>query len=363
MSESLERAWMEVDLRALVANGAALRDWSGVPLLPMVKADAYGLGAESVAHALEQLEPWGYGVATVVEGAELRACGIARPILVFNPLLSEELEAASAAGLTPTLGSRHAIEQWAIHGKAYHLSIDTGMSRAGVPWRDIPGLRDVLAVHPPEGVFTHFHSAELNDDTMAVQENRFRKAVAQLPSAPRVLHAEGSAAIERHHRSEWSVIRPGVFLYGVGSGEGSLVAPRPVIHVRARVVETRWVEPGDTVSYDATWTAPSRRLIATIPMGYADGYPRSLSNAGRGVVRGREVTIAGRVTMDMIMLDVTDTGCEVGDVVTMIGSPAVGNATLDAAALDAAAVARLAEMSHYELLTGLRGRLRRVYVT
>jgi len=130
----------------------------------------------------------------------------------------------------------------------------------------------------------------------------------------------------------------------------------PVVHVRARVAELRYVEPGDTVSYDATWAADSRRLIATIPLGYADGYPRSLSNVGHGLVRGSTVPVVGRVTMDMIMLDVTDTGAEVGDVVTMIGSSSESTSRLDVAG-----VAQAAAMSPYELLTGLRGRLRRIY--
>ncbi len=110
------------------------------------------------------------------------------------------------------------------------------------------------------------------------------------------------------------------------------------------------------MSYDATWTAATRRLIATIPLGYADGYPRSLSNVGRALVRGSVVPVAGRVTMDMIMLDVTDTGAEIGDVVTLIGSDGSSDAHLDAGT-----VAELAGMSPYELLTGLRGRLRRIY--
>ena len=351
----LDRAWMEVDLPALVANATAVRDHTGAALLPMVKADAYGLGAEAVTAALETLQPWGYGVATIDEGEELRRAEITRPIVVFTPLLPTELAAAHAARLTPTLGSGKAIEDWAIYGSPYHLSIDTGMCRAGLPWRDAASLRDLLMRHPPEGAFTHFHSAGLNDGSMDEQELQFRGVVNALPIRPSVVHAEASAAIERRGRSDWTAVRPGGFLYGAGSGAGAGIVPLPVIHVRARVVETRWIEPGDTVSYDATWTAPAARLIATIPMGYGDGYPRALSSVGSGIVRGRRAPIAGRVTMDMIMLDVTDTGCDIGDVVTMIGSSSDGDS------LSVTDVASLAGMSYYELLTGLRGRLRRVY--
>lgn len=347
---------MEVDLAALVRNAAALRDRAGVPLIPMVKADAYGLGAIQVAHTLEQLDPHGFGVATVAEGAELRAAGIVRPIIVFSPLLPEEMGAANVARLTPALGSAEEIAAWKVYGSPYHLSIDTGMSRAGVPWREMGALAGVVADHPPEGAFTHFQSAQLDDGSMDLQESRFREALATLALGPELLHTDSSAAIVRHGRSPWNAIRPGIFMYGVGSGESAALQPGCVVHVRARIVELRWVEAGDTVSYDATWTAAGRRLIATVPAGYADGYPRGASNAGRVLVRGYPAPIAGRVTMDMIMLDVTDSGAEVGDVVTLVGDGSASKAPVDVAS-----VAAIAGLSPYELLTGLRGRLTRVY--
>ncbi|MEO5903422.1 MAG: alanine racemase [Gemmatimonadaceae bacterium] len=356
MLQPLDRAWMEVDLGALVRNTSVLRARAGVPVIPMIKADAYGLGAEQVAHALETIDPWGYGVATVAEGQQLRAAGIIRPILVFTPLLQDELRSAHDARLTPTLGSAAGILAWLEFGGPYHLSIDTGMARAGLPWRDIESVRALVAAHPPQGAFTHFHSPSLNDGTVNTQEARFQEAIDALPVRPQVLHAEGSAAIVRHERSLWDAVRPGIFMYGVGSGPGAKLEPSAVVHVRARIAELRHVEPGDTVSYDATWTADTRRVIATIPLGYADGYPRALSNAGKGIVRDTVVSVAGRVTMDMIMLDVTDSGAAVGDIVTMIGSTPHSSHRLDVGS-----VADHARMSPYELLTGLRGRLRRFY--
>jgi alanine racemase len=145
-------------------------------------------------------------------------------------------------------------------------------------------------------------------------------------------------------------------MYGVGSGDTAAIQPEPVVHFRARIVELRWVEAGDTVSYDATYVADSRRLIATVPAGYADGYPRGASNSGVAVVRERTVPIRGRVTMDMIMLDVTDTGAEVGDVATLIGDPRETGAQVDIAS-----VAAIAGLSPYEVLTGLRSRISRIY--
>lgn len=352
----LNRAWMEVDLGALVRNASSLQQHAGVPIIPMIKADAYGLGAVEVAYALEHLGPLGYGVATIDEGAELRHAGISRPIIVFTPLLGDELEAANSEKITPTLGSAEEIVAWSMYGSPYCLSIDTGMARAGVPWREVPALRSLLAEHPPAGAFTHFHSPQLDDGSMIAQTARFEVALAALPARPPLIHTESSAAIVRQGRSVWNAVRPGIFMYGVGSGEAASLQPENVVYVRTRIVEIRRVERGDTVSYDATWTANEPRLIATVPLGYADGYPRAASNVACGVVRGCKAKIAGRVTMDMIMLDVTGIDARVGDVVTMIG-----NANETNAPIDVASVAALAQMSPYELLTGFHSRLRRTY--
>ena len=355
MHPRVDRAWMEVDLDAVLRNARAVRKRAGVPIIPMVKADAYGLGAERVALALESVEPLAYGIATVSEARALREVGIKRPIIAFTPLLRDEYGAAREISLTPSLGSADEIEDWARDGGAWQLSIDTGMSRAGVQWRETGTLREVISRHVPEGAFTHFHSAELDDGSMDEQEQRFRDAIAGLPARPMLLHTDASAAIVRHGHSEWDAIRPGVFLYGVGSDAGPEVDPEPVVHIRSRIVETRWIEAGDSVSYDATWHAASRRRIATIPMGYADGYPRALGNRASALVAGGRVPIVGVVTMDMIMLDVTDSSCDVGDVVTLVGS-ADG-----AGQIGLAELADLAGMSYYEVLTGLRGRLDRYY--
>jgi len=351
MHQRLDRAWID----AVVSNARAVQARASVPIIPMIKADAYGLGAVRVAQALESVDPRAYGIATVNEGRELREAGIKRPIIVFTPLLVDEYPEARQLSLTPTLGSVEEITEWTQGGGAWELSIDTGMSRAGVPWRDIESVHACVAQHPPEGAFTHFHSPALENETMDEQEQRFRDAVATLPVRPKLLHTDASAAIVRHGRSEWDAIRPGVFLYGAGSDAGPDLDPELVVHVRSRIVETRWLEAGDTVSYEATWSAPSRRRIATIPIGYADGYPRALSNRASVLVPDGTVPVVGLVTMDMIMLDVTDSTCDVGDVVTLLGSADGGGQ------IGLVELATLAGMSYYELLTGLRGRLERYY--
>ncbi|HEU4632270.1 MAG TPA: alanine racemase [Gemmatimonadaceae bacterium] len=346
------RAWIHVDLGALVRNGARLARRAGVPLLPMVKADGYGLGAVPAARALERLDPWAFGVATVAEGRELRGAGIARRVLVFTPLLPADLAAARALELTPTLHRAADIAAWGSTGRPWHLAVDTGMNRAGVRWDRVGELADVLRRHPPEGAFTHFHSADLADGSRERQEARFRDALAALPARPAVLHAENSPALEHGDRSAWTVARPGVFLYGVESG--GAVRAEPVVALRARIVDLRDVEEGETVSYAATWRAEGRRRIATLAVGYGDGYRRALSNRGTVLLHGRRAPVAGLVTMDMTMVDVTEIPCAVGDVATLIGADG-------GECLSVADVARTAQMLSYELLTGLRGRLPRLY--
>ena len=355
MKQTLTRARVEIDLGALQRNGAAMARRAGVPLLPMIKADAYGLGAKAALSALEVLEPWGYGVATVTEGEELRGLGVSRPIVIFTPLLEHELGRVRSSRLTPTLGFRRENEAWQrAGGGAWHLSIDTGMSRAGIPWREISDIVQLVELAPPEGAFTHFHSAELDDGTLEAQEKLFRGAISQLPSRPRLLHADNSAAIARRGRSAWDLVRPGIFLYGVGSGSGAAIHPEPVVHLRAPIVEIRELEEGDTVSYGATLRVERTTRIATLAVGYADGYPRSLSETGSVLVGGTIAPIAGTVTMDMTMIDVTTVRCDVGDVVTLIGRSGNTVLTVERVADDAS-------MSPYELLTGLRSRVERAY--
>lgn len=355
MDADTRRAWVDIDLGALEQNARTMARRAGKPILPMVKADAYGLGAVAVARALEPLDVWGFGIAAVREGEELRAAGIRRPILVFTPLLASEFGEVRRLGLTPTFGDAAAIRAWVESGGgAWHLAIDTGMNRAGVAWREVATVAPLVAAHPPAGAFTHFHSAERNDGSVAVQQQRFRDALQLLGTPIPLLHAENSPGVERQSPSPWSLARPGVFLYGVGGGEGAGVSPQPVASLRARIVELRTIEAGDTVSYAATYRAPGRRRIATLSCGYADGYRRAFGNRGIALVNGRRAPVAGVVTMDMTMVDVTDVPCAVGDVATLFGRDGDEQVDVNEAA-------RVAELSPYELLVGLKLRVPRRY--
>jgi len=355
MQSLMRRAWVEVDLGALLRNGTTVATQSRVPLLPMVKADAYGLGAIRVARVLERLDPWGFGVATIAEGEELRRAAIARPIVVFTPLLPDDFDAAARADLTPTLGDRDSIRRWQETGRPWQLAIDTGMNRAGISWARVHELRDVILDGVPQGAFTHFHSAERNDASRAEQERRFAEALGALPIRPAMIHAENSPAVEHRGPSPWDLARPGVFLYGVGSGNAPEIVPEPVVSVRARVVDLRTVPAGDTVGYGATFRASSDTRVATLAIGYADGYRRAFGNRASVLVRGRRAPVVGVVTMDMTTIDVTDVDCELGDAATLIGDDGGDR-------IDVVDVAAMGELSPYEVLTGLRGRLPRRYL-
>lgn len=361
------RAWLDVDLAALVRNARRLRDHAGVPLVPMVKAEAYGLGSAAVARALDALGAhavWGLGVASVAEGDALRQAGLRGRVVVFTPLLGDDLARAARGGLTPSLHRADDVRRWAaLGGGAWHLAVDTGMARAGVRWDAIDdALLDALHAHPPEGAYTHFHSAERRDGTREEQEGRFRDAVARLSRRPPLLHAENSPGVEHARHSAWDLARPGLYLYGASCANGdgtaanggraadALGAPEPVAHLRARIVDVREVHDGESVSYGATWRAAGTRRIATVAAGYADGYRRALSNRGIALVHGREAPVVGHVTMDMTMLDVTDAPCTIGDAATLLGCDGSSVLTVDE-------VARRGELSPYEVLVALRLRV------
>ncbi|WP_411279927.1 alanine racemase [Gemmatimonas sp.] len=357
-----ERAWLDVDLDAVRHNVRQLRARAGVPLIVMVKANAYGVGAVLVSRALGAPfdrtpatadAPWGLGVASLDEAAELREAGCRARILCLTPILRSELSRAHELGVRPALHRPEDIVAWASQGQGgelrpYHLSIDTGMARAGVRWDQVEALRDYLNAHPPEGVFTHFHSADEDIDSRDEQDARFVDALLDLGDAlpPSVLrHSDNSAAIaSRTRRSPGSLARPGIAIYAGMFSE--LLGLRQVVHLRARVIDLRDVAPGETVSYGATWTAARPTRIATISAGYADGYRRQLSNRGEVLIGGVRCPVVGRVTMDMIMVNVTDVPCGIGDVATLIG-------TDGAATVSTEQVAEMAELSPYELLVGL----------
>ncbi|HEX5818849.1 MAG TPA: alanine racemase, partial [Gemmatimonadales bacterium] len=255
-----------------------------------------------------------------------------------------------AADVTPVIGDVEALACWLPTGRPFHLEIDSGMARAGVRWDDAASLEAIRTLlrggAPCEGILTHFHSADEAPGTCDAQWERFQAVVASLPSRPALVHAANSAAALAGSRFAADLVRPGIFLYGGHAG----AAPERVAALRARVVAVRRVAPGDAVGYGATWTATRPTSIATLGIGYADGVLRSLSSRGAVELASGVHPFAGRVTMDMTLVDVGDAPVRPGDVATLFG----GRVTLDAQAAAAGTIG-------YELLTSLGRRVERRY--
>lgn len=372
-ADLMSRAWVEVDPGAFARNLQAVsRAAPGARLLPMVKADAYGLGAGPLWRAAQGALPgdalWGLGVASVGEGEALRAQGWSGRILVCPPIPPGEYARAAAAGLTLGLSDLTAVRAWAEAARAagrrlgFHAEIDTGMGRAGFPAEGAAAWgRQVLDAAGDllewEGCFTHFHSADEPDLAPTdAQAERFRRAVAELPpAAGRLLHSANSAAALRRAGYGGALVRPGIFLYGGAAGPGT--APEPVAALRARVVRVRDVRPGDTVGYGATYAARGAERWATLAIGYGDGLPRRLAGAGgEALLHGRRVPMIGRISMDVTVVDVTGMQVATGDVATLVGRADGAEITLES-------VARRCGTITYEILTGLGPRLPRVYAS
>lgn len=374
------RAWIEIDRAALRRNFRTIQRLVGPAgrIIVMVKADGYGLGAARVAGALEPLDPWGYGVATAEEGIALRNAGIRRPILVTEPLPSAATEAAASAGLTASISHPSQLDRWAAvahlspAGLDFHVEIDTGMGRCGLDWREAAEWVTFLRARTGAqlrwtGVYTHFHSADLVDESSAEQWARFREAlrVVEADGVGRMVHAANSAALLRFPEYRGDAVRPGLFLYGGdpvpevrSAGDSGTHLPRAevVLSVRARIVMIREVAPGTTVGYGATYRAARRERWATLGIGYGDGLPRALSNRGSALVHGRRAPIVGRISMDLTVIDVTEIPeAAVGDVATLIGRDGGEEITLEEVASQAGTI-------NHEILTGLGSRLPRVEV-
>lgn len=372
------RAWVDVDLDALRRNLRRVLDAAGpgAAVVPMLKADAYGLGMREVADALRREPapdgPWGFGVAAVAEGEALRETGWTGRVLLSAPTPPDELPRAARAGLTPSVSELDALRRWAElaggEGRRlpFHLEVDTGMGRAGLPWAEAAewgaeAARIAAGRLHWEGVFTHFHSADEPDLAATDRQwERFRHALSLLPAPAegdpaRVVHTSNSAAALRRAGYGCGLVRPGIFLYG--GMVGADVHPEPVASLRARLALVREVPAGTSVGYGATYTASGPEVWGTAAIGYGDGLRRALgSSGGEAIVRGVRVPIVGRISMDVSVLNLSRVpGARAGDVATFIGRDGAEEIGVDE-------VAERCGTISYEILTGLTRRLPRVYL-
>jgi alanine racemase len=322
--------FVRVDLAAIRHNAALLTP-EGVRLMAVVKADAYGHGDTVVARAaLEGGASW-LGVALVEEGLGLRAAGIDAPILVLSEVPPGSEAEALEAGLTPTLYSAGGLERLAAAapaGTAVHVKVDTGMHRVGVfPPEAAPAFAGEVARAGLrlEGLWTHFARSEEDEATTRDQLALFRRVVDDVKAAghvPDLLHAANSGATILHPESHLDIVRPGIALLGIppGPGVGASLGLRPALSWRSAVSFARRLPAGEALSYGHRYRLERDANVATVPVGYADGYPRALSSAADVLIRGRRCRVAGSVTMDQLMVDCGDLTVTSGDEVVLLGS-------------------------------------------
>lgn len=367
----------EIDLAALRHNFGLVR--SVIPprtgILAVVKADAYGHGFMDIAAELEKLGVAAYGIAFLAEGIQLRKAGIDRPILILGGIYPGQERKCVGFNLSSavfTVEQASALDEAArkLYRKAQlHLKVDTGMGRLGVPHDQVPGfLRELRKMEhiELEGIFSHFAAADELDPSgreyTDLQVARFSGAVRDtiaLGFAPRYIHVSNSAAAFSLELPFCTLVRPGIVLYGsVPSADfQGKMDLRPVMRLRSRVAMVKAVEPGNSISYARRFTADRPTLVASVPVGYADGYPRSLTNRGEVLVRGRRAPVIGTVCMDWIMLDVTDIpGVAVGDEVTLLGDDGTGGW------ISGEELAEKAGTISYEIYCGISKRVPRVYL-
>ena len=374
-STSSRPIWAEIDRAAWLHNLRALHQHTNTPLLCVLKADGYGHGAIELAQTLaastcsESAIVKMLGVASVDEGIALRDAGITRPILLLSAILPAEAAAAAEHNLTPTVFTRELAQ--ALDNSAarlqkalpIHVKIDTGMHRLGVPHQKARAFLDALRAYPNlqiEGIYTHFASADEDAAFTRCQLQRFVDALPDFGNERPILHAANSAASLQFRETHLDMIRPGIATYGLWPGDDLRARRpldlRPVMNLRARITHLETVPRGEGVSYGAIWRAPRDVKIAVVPAGYADGYPRRASGHAQVLIGGRRCDVVGRITMDQIMVDVTEIeNVQLGDIVTLWGRDGESELSADE-------VAAWAQTIGYEIVCGVAPRVGRILV-
>ena len=375
MDNSGRPTWAEIDLDALAHNFRVIRERVGpsVKILAAVKANAYGHGAVECATRLEREGVEWFGVALPEEGIELRTAGISKPILCLGGIWAEQENGCIQQHLTPVVYRLDVVE--ALHRAAkdtgttvdVHVKIDTGMGRLGVRADDVPDFCAALKQFPHirvDGLMTHLASADDEEQTdfTTLQLQRFEQAVAAFRDhgfEPTYIHAANSAGLFTFAESRANMVRPGGALYGFTRDvlPPNLDTPplRPVLSLYSRIMLLKRVPKGEKLGYGGTFETTRNSVIATIPIGYDDGYRRAFSNHARVIVRGQFAPVVGRVSMDLTIIDVTEVAeVALDDRVTLLGSD--GDCAIIAEDLG-----ELAGTISYEITCGISPRVPRIF--
>ena len=363
---------ISIDLGALANNLGVIRACAPQSALcAVVKGDAYGHGMLPVAQALEAAGSDWFAVVWLDDAIALRRAGITRPILLMGGDLRQAstAEAIVAHRLTPMVSQLAELPLLAAAappgGLAVHTEVDTGMSRLGVPLAELPAFWQALAAEPRlrlEGVMSHFVAADvLGRSENALQLQRWREVQALTHAAgfkPRWLHMAHSAATLSLPECHGALVRCGLMLYGLDPMAPPMAQRlRPVLSWEAKIISVRQIPTGTAVSYHARWRSQRPSRIATLPVGYTDGYPRLMTNRAHVLIRGQRLPVVGTICMDLCMVDITDVPeAQVGDPAVLLGKQ--GSQSITAADL-----AAWSETIPYEITCGISPRLPRRFIS
>ena len=372
MVEYLKRTWTEIDLDAIVHNYKKIEAATSAKMMPVIKADAYGHGATPIAKEYEKLGAAYFAVSSLDEAMQLRNGGITTPILILGYTPPTQTQELLEAGISQTVYDETMAGEFSARAQALgkkltvHIKIDTGMSRLGLRFHDetetgcaeqilriasMPGLWC-------EGICTHFTSADEADNPFTLRQfalfSHLLSAVERRGVTFSLRHCANSAAVENFKETPLDLVRPGIILYGLAAGEKeSSLDLRPAMQLISVVSSVHELQAGDCVSYGQTFRASGPMRVATVPIGYADGYPRKLSGVGKVQIGGKWVPVLGRVCMDQCVVDISAVEGTVspGDRVVLMGG-----------GYGAKEIADLCGTINYEIVCGISKRVPRLFL-
>jgi len=367
---TMNRNWIEIDLEAISYNITRIKKkvGKGTKVLACIKADGYGHGAISVAKTIEKKADF-FGVASIKEAIELRDAGIKRPILVLSTILPEEASAVVKNDLIATVCTIPLAKALSAEAKKrkkiakIHIKVDTGMGRIGIPpIKAIEFIKKIRAFPNlfPEGLFSHFPVADIDLCFTQKQIKIFKDLIAKLKERGiefPFCHFANSAAILNLPGSYFNLVRPGIILYGIYPSVKikKTVKLKPALSLKSRVVLIKEIKKGDSVSYGRTYRAKKGTAIATLPIGYADGIDRRLSNKGTILLKGKRCPVIGTICMDQLMVDVTEVkNLKIGDEAVLIGKQGKEKVSVEE-------IAETINTVPHEIVSRLGKRLPRLY--
>lgn len=377
MERSKARTWVEININNLKHNAIALKNLlkDDCQMMCAVKANAYGHGMVKIADAYKDIADQ-FAVSCLDEAEELRTSKINKPILILGYTPENFAEDLIKLDIAQTVYSYDYAKRLNENLKnsnsklKVHIKIDSGMSRLGFSVKDEEDLkksfREILEMHSTLknlefiGMFTHFHSSDsLNKELTDIQFDKFMKLKSKLDDSNikfKFYHSCNSAAMIRFPHMHLNLTRPGVALYGIFPGETEkIIDLKPTLELKTRVSQIHTVKKGEGISYNTTFTAEKNMTVATIPIGYADGYFRSLSNIGDVIVNGKRARIVGNICMDQCVIDITDIKVSEGDIVTLLGKE--GNEYISADE-----IANKVGTIPHEIFCSISSRVRKVYI-